>query len=111
VHLRTLEFPAVLASVIGRRPSVQGHQRPGVAPSYSGRIGNRADPPGGLSLEISGSLGRPTLKSRRPAAVDRQVRERPVDRLHRSDRPLRQMGDDNPGELVDLAVKGQLAPA
>jgi hypothetical protein len=60
----------------------------------------------------SASLGVPThLKSRRPVAVDRQVHEEPVDWLHRSDRPLGQMGDDHRGELVDLAVKGQLAPA
>ena len=47
----------------------------------------------------------------RPAAVDRQVRQCSVDGRDRSDRPLGQMSDHPRGELVDLAVKGQLAPA
>jgi hypothetical protein len=60
----------------------------------------------------SASPGGPThLKPRRPVAMDRQVHEGPVDWLHRPDRPLGQVGDDHRGELVDLAVKGQLAPA
>src|SRR5215211_8632538 len=43
----------------------------------------------------SASPGGPThLKPRRPAAVDRQVHEGPVDWLHRPDRPLGQVGDD-----------------
>jgi hypothetical protein len=67
--------------------------------------------PGGVSPGTSASLGRPThLQSRRSAAVDRQVGERPVDGLHRPDHPLGQVGDDHRGQLVNLAVKGQLAP-
>jgi hypothetical protein len=65
-----------------------------------------------LAPWASGLLGGPThLQSRRSGAVDRQVGERPIDGLDRSDRPLGQVGDDHRGELVDLAVKGQLAPA
>ena len=65
-----------------------------------------------LALGTSASLGVAThLKSRRPTAVDRQVRQRPIDRLDRSDRPLGQVSDDHRGQRVDLAVKGQLAPA
>jgi hypothetical protein len=65
-----------------------------------------------LSVGISASLGVPThLEARRPVAVDRQVRQRPIDGRDRSDRPLGQVSDDHRGQLVDLAVKGQLAPA
>ena len=108
-----LEVPVVLG--LGRqprRPSVQGPERPGAEPN--GQRADRANPltPGGLPLGTSGAPGRATnLQSRRPAAVDRQVGERPVDGLYRSDRPLGQVGDDDRGELVDLAVKGQFAPA
>jgi len=42
--------------------------------------------------------------------MDREVRERPVDGRDRPDRPRGQVSDDHRGQLVDLAVKGQLAP-
>jgi hypothetical protein len=60
---------------------------------------------------MSGSLSRPThLESCRSAAVDRQIRQRPIHGRHRPDRPLGQVSDDHRGQLVNLAVKGQLAP-
>ena len=65
----------------------------------------------GFSKAASAWLGRPTqLQSCPPAAMDRQVGERPIDRHHRPDRPLGQVGEDHRGERVDLAVKGQLTP-
>jgi len=66
----------------------------------------------GFPKATSASLGLPTQpQSRRSAAMDRQVGERPVDRHDRPDRPLGQVGEDHRGERVDLAVEGQLAPA
>jgi hypothetical protein len=38
------------------------------------------------------------------------AKERPIHGLDRSDRPLGQVGEGHRGELVDLAVKGELAP-
>ena len=70
----------------------------------------RADLPG-LAFGTSAALGVPThLKSRRSAAMYRQVRQRPVDGRDRPDRPRGQVSDDHRGQLVDLAVQGQLAP-
>jgi len=78
----------------------------------SGRIGNALTSVAGCPSGISALLGVPAqLQARRSAAVDRQVRQRPVNGLDRSDRPLGQLGDDHRSQLVDLAVKGQLAPA
>jgi hypothetical protein len=66
----------------------------------------------GFPKATSASLGLPTQpQSRRSAAMDRQVGERPVDRHHRPDRPLGQVGEDHRGERVNVAVEGQLAPA
>ena len=66
-------------------------------------------PSRGFSKATSASLGRPTqLQSRPSAAMDRQVSERPVDRHHRPDRPLGQVGEGHRGKRVDLAVEGQL---
>jgi hypothetical protein len=64
-----------------------------------------------LSVGISASLGVPThLEARRPAAVDDRYAQRPIGGVDRSDRSLGQVSDDHRGQLVDLAVKGQLAP-
>jgi hypothetical protein len=53
--------------------------------------------------------GRPTCSpAGRRRWTDRYA-QRPIDGLDRSDRSLGQVSDDHRGQLVDLAVKGQLA--
>jgi hypothetical protein len=81
---------------LGHRPlrsSVLGHEPPGVVPrGAAGRSANALTSLAAGPWDSSVAGRAPHLQTRRSAAMDRQVRQRP-DGLDRSDRPLGQVGE------------------